>query len=512
MKRCQEIVWVLLMLLAAADANGARFRVCAFSFNRPDEIDVFKSLLPGEDFEVTDLVPHPPLPAGASANGKVSWLTNLCRPDLRCDVAVYSAEFAGHFFGAYGVSLGLQDMEEASCQTRCDGLFHHPREVFLLACNTLATKDEDRRTPEDYLRVLLEHGFDRASAERVVAMRYGPLGPSFREALRRIFMGVPRLYGFSSVAPSGEYAAPLLERYFRSKGDYRQYLERTGWDTAPNRELLAAFRGADFVQVPGLSASEPAAADREAVCRLYDESRSVAERLGTVQRLLERQDFLAFLPGIEAFVGRHPAEDLQGEARGRFAAIRRNETARDEVLRLVHELDVSALQMELAHLAVHLEWMTHAEFRALALDAARRLVGRPLTSEVVDIMCEIPKHEPIGDAFRSEDLPDALFHDPEGIRFVDCLSPADPHVSARLVPALDGPDPAARLWASYALSRRLPLDDALLIRLTAHLSDPDLRDRLRWIFMVQPRLSPAVRRAVAAHDPELADELRARRR
>src|SRR4029077_18850512 len=115
---------------------------------------------------------------------------NLCRSDLRCDVVVYSAEFAGRFFGQYGASLSLQDMEEASCQARCAGFFHHPLEVFLLACNTLATKDEDNRTPAQYLEVLANHGFARASAERVVQARYGALGPSFREALRRIFMDV----------------------------------------------------------------------------------------------------------------------------------------------------------------------------------------------------------------------------------------------------------------------------------------------------------------------------------
>ena len=143
-----------------------------------------------------------------------------------CDLVVYSAEFAGRFFGKQGVSLSLQEMEEASCQPRCTGLFRRPREVFLLACNTLATKDEDSRTPEEYLHVLLDHGFDRAAAERVVELRYGPLGPSFREALRRVFAGVPRIYGFSSVAPRGEYTAPMLARYLRGQGDYATALLR----------------------------------------------------------------------------------------------------------------------------------------------------------------------------------------------------------------------------------------------------------------------------------------------
>ena len=54
-------------------------------------------------------------------------------------MVVLTAEFAGRFFGSCGRSLSLQEMEEASCKARCDGLFHEPTEVFLLACNTLAT-------------------------------------------------------------------------------------------------------------------------------------------------------------------------------------------------------------------------------------------------------------------------------------------------------------------------------------------------------------------------------------
>jgi hypothetical protein len=79
-------------------------------------------------------------------------------------MVVITAEFAGRFFGSCGRSLSLQEMEEASCKAHCDGLFHDPKEVFLLACNTLATKDVDMRGPQIYLQVLLDHGFDRAQA------------------------------------------------------------------------------------------------------------------------------------------------------------------------------------------------------------------------------------------------------------------------------------------------------------------------------------------------------------
>ncbi len=501
---------LLLSPLLAAEGRAAPFRVCAFSFNSPDEVQVFQSRLPETAFEVVDLSPHLPLPPGEAAEG--GWLGSACQKAAQCDIVVFSAEFGGRFFGAYGMSVGLQEMEELSCQKRCQGLFHHPREVFLLACNTLATKDEDRRTPEEYLQVLLEHGFDRASAERVVALRYGPLGPSFREAIRRVFMDVPRIYGFASVAPKGEPTATLLERSFRAKGDYARYLDDTGWEAKPNREILAAFKGTDLVQSAGLSPGEPAAADRTAICGLYDESRSVTQRLRTILRLLDRDDFMVFLPTIQVFVARHPAARMEGEERRLFAQIQEHRAARDQVVRLVRELSVSALKMELAHLALNLEWMKPEEFRSLAVSGARQLLGQPLTSEVVDIECEIAKHNFLGESFKSEDLPDALFKEAEGIRLVDCLALADPRVGPRLLPALDSEDLSTRLWAGYALSRRLPLPDDVLIRLAGHLADPspDLRERLRWTFMAQGTLSKEVAQAVAARDASFDEQLRAR--
>src|SRR5262249_22412186 len=154
---------------------------------------------------------------------------------------------------------------------------------------------------------------DQAAAERVVQMRYGPVGPSFRESLRRAFMGVPRVYGFASVAPRGEASAPMLARYFASVGDYATWLERAGRDTAPDARLFAAFRDTSLAQATGLEASEPGAADRDLVCRLYDESRPVAERLEIAHGLMARSDFLAFLPTMEAFLARHPPRELQGD-------------------------------------------------------------------------------------------------------------------------------------------------------------------------------------------------------
>jgi hypothetical protein len=90
----------------------------------------------------------------------------------------------------------------------------------------------------------------------------------------------------------------------------------------------------------------------------------------------------------------------------------------------------------------------------------------------------------------------------------------DKRISERLVGGLDSTDASVRLWAGYALSRRLPLGDAILLRLARRLTDPspEMRERVRWIFRAQGAVSDEVRRAVAASDAQFVEELRSERR
>lgn len=508
--------------------RAGQFRVCTVAFHSPYEIEAFKPHLFPKNFDFVDLTPAPasvapggesipgtfPAAAGPSVRGKPGWLMDWCRPDLRCDIVVFSGEFAGGFFGNYGIGLNVPEIEEASCQARCQGLFHDPREVFLLACNTLATKTADNRAPREYLHVLLRHGFSQADAERVVELRYGPLGPSFRESLRRSFMGVPRLYGFSSVAPRGEVTASLLQEYFRRKGDYASYLTRAGRDSRPNKELLASFAGTSLVQTAGLTPLEAAAADRALVCRLYDDSQTVVERLRIVQQLFVRPDFFSFVPTVEVFLSRHPPDQMRGEERRLFTEIQSLQTPRRQMIELIYSLNVSTLKMHMAHLALQLGWIDPGEFRRLAEEGATQLLAEPLSSEVVDIACGLTRHVPAGAGLRSEEIPEQLFQHAEGFRLLDCLSPTDPRLSERMLAGLGSIDESTRRWAAYVLSRRLPLDDTVLEALARRLHDPcaDVRNRLQWIFEAQLPLSADVLAAIRERDPALANTLAARSR
>ena len=514
------------MLALAVQAHAAgpirsaapkRLKVCVISLNEPHELDVFRSFLDQDKFEFVDIraaaaAAHPPGVGAPGATGD-SWLLDACVPETVCDLVVYSAEFAGRFFGKQGASLSLQEMEEASCQARCMGLFRRPREVFLLACNTLATKDEDSRTPEQYLQVLLDHGFDRAAAERVVELRYGPLGPSFREALRRVFAGVPRIYGFSSVAPRGEYTAPMLARYLRGQGDYSGALLRTTGDTTPNKALFDSFRGTSMTQVSGLSAREPGAADRDDICALYDETHPVPQRLEMAYALLSRPDALNFVPTLEVFLSRHPPEHMSAGERSILAEIEHLDTARDAVLGLVHKLNVSALKLELAHFAMLVGWLDRKEFHQIAVDGARQLFrqiwAHPLSSETVDIMCAITKYEPLHSDFNVDDLPVPLYQDADGLRLISCLAPSDRRVVAKMLPAMDSADASTRQWAAYAIAQLLPLEEPVLRRLVPYVGDPspEIANRVRWIFQAQGIMPSTGVPPSKTTNPALAREL-----
>src|SRR2546422_873700 len=238
-----------LLLVGLASPAATRLRVCTLAFNGPEEVDVFRTHLRPEDFEIVDL-------------------SSVLAP-----------------------------------------------------------------TPADYLAVLRNHGFEEADAERVVAIRYGPLGQTFRETTRRIFADVPRLYGFSTVAARGERTAVQLERYFESRGDYAHHLLEAWDESRPNPPLKAAFVHTGMVQVSGLSRADSAAGDRDLVCRLYDDGAPLVDRLRVVRNIMARENALSFLPMVEAFLAEHDPATFGAEERAAFAEVQRSDSARAEVLR-----------------------------------------------------------------------------------------------------------------------------------------------------------------------------------
>jgi hypothetical protein len=300
----------------------------------------------------------------------------------------------------------------------------------------------------------------------------------------------------------------MLARYLHVKGDYAAALTHMARDTGRNTALFASFKGTSLAQTVGLTAAEAGAVDRTHICALYDEARSVADRLRIAYGFLVRPDALTFIPTVEVFLSRHPPESFSPPERAIFAEIQSLDEARDAILQLVHRLNVSALKLELAHFAVLAGWLQPAEFHALAVDSATRLLHAPVTSETVDIMCEITKRESLHGDFRAADISPLVYGDPEGLRLLACLAPADPHVSPRILPGLRSPDPALRQWAAYTLTQLVPRDEAVLEQLVPYLNDPspDIAARIRWLFQAQGTLPRGVAQAIRRLDPTLLPE------
>ena len=170
-----------------------------------------------------------------------------------------------------------------------------------------------------------------AEAERLARTLDQRHGESSRDRMRRIFMNVPVIYGFSSVAPLGPAAATLLGRYLQPSS-----IAEVG-SGRPSPRLLSHFATESMIAVSGLSESEPRAAYRREVCQFIDDRLSPAEKLGFIHGLLHRDmaEVRMFLERIEGLFASLTESERQAPA---FTAaldeITRDHVARDRYLAL----------------------------------------------------------------------------------------------------------------------------------------------------------------------------------
>src|SRR4029078_7335177 len=149
-------------------------------------------------------------------------------------------------------------MERVSCTNSCSGLFAQLKEVYLFGCNTL-NPEAMRSATAEVVRSLIRAGNTRADAERIARMLADRHAESNRDRMRHIFKDVPVIYGFSSKAPLGRTAGPMLERYFQTGA---------GGEIGSGRasaKLLGLFAPTSMTVTAGMSDSDPRAGFRRDV-------------------------------------------------------------------------------------------------------------------------------------------------------------------------------------------------------------------------------------------------------
>ena len=222
MKRIDPLKLVISIILFGAFQSAYATKLCSMTFNSSDEKKVMSSVY-GEAYE---LVPD---------NKDPNWLDKACKAPVKCDVLLVSGHFGGVFFGEKSSpTLDLKTLENLSCNQRCPSI-DNAQSVFLMGCNTLATKQPDSISIDQYLHVLVQDGFPRYLAEEVASSRYLDYGFSLEDRMKLAFPNAKVLYGFSSKGPLGAEAAPRLKKAFSNVRN----------ENIESR-LLSAFEGTSF--------------------------------------------------------------------------------------------------------------------------------------------------------------------------------------------------------------------------------------------------------------------------
>ncbi len=375
----RAVIVLLGALACAVGAPAAPKTVCTVTINSSDERDVLRRHLPADEYRFVELVQP----------GKPDWLAAACQRGVTCDALVISGhfddgtEFYTDRFEDREV-LTVDELQQASCSASCGGLFSQLKEVYLFGCNTL--KSDPRHVASgEVLRSLQRAGHSQADAQRMATLLNERYGESNRDRLRHIFKDVPVLYGFSSKAPLGRVAGPLLERYLQTAPAGEVAGGR------PSATLLGLFGPASMIAVPGLTDGDAHAAFRGDMCSLADTRPSDAQKVAFMHAVLKRDitEVRMFLPHLERYAGAlGPAQRLVPEVAAALGRIEADPAARERYLAFARDADDASVQMRMTALARFLGWLTPAQERAefmqmVAARMARGAIGR----HEVDLVC-----------------------------------------------------------------------------------------------------------------------------
>ncbi len=333
-----------------------KYQVCSITINSADEIETFKKFLSTKDFNFVELLPAKVNPAEGH---DASWFKHACkRTDIQCDILIVSGHFGGIFFGDSGYILSTGMLEEMACQNKCPGILSNVKEIFLFGCNTLASKEKDSRTYQEYLQVLLDHGMAREDAERVVASRYSPLGTPFYARMNFIFSSANEeeylkflldkgmskedieraaasryttVYGFNELSPLGPHIRKPLSNYLKAInqkfGSYANYLKSEQYKRLPrNQELFDNLAPSSLNQSQISLANESPEQKRffKNKCQLYNDRQSFVQRMMVLKDIFESEKSGSAFWAIDYFLRNNEKEVIEGQGRRISRFIRKN--------------------------------------------------------------------------------------------------------------------------------------------------------------------------------------------
>ena len=418
----------------APTVSPDKYSFCSITINSDNEIKAFQRRLAGSKFEFHELT---------KLGDRSNWFQKACESGIRCDVLLISGHYGGSFFGDSGFSLSQNEIDEYSCKENCKNLLGNQIEVFFFGCNTLATKERDGRSDDEYRRVLVEHGMSVADATRVVESRYGAVGQSSRDRMRWAFADAKHLYGFQGKAPLGADIEKPLLNYLDSVGDYARHLEKIETEKnlailnqlnsnlsknmsfTPNTKLedsLSAFP--NLRQCAGVSSDSPDFEFRTKICSLHDDKNSIESRLDTIASLMRSNELLAYIPTIDHFFRKNSPTTYNDSQKNIYESLNRITKNKDAVLKLVDTMKSPILAVDLVTFSHHVGWLTGATYRDKIKKVIKGVLRPEMNYEDRDVICSMQDVQP---DFKYEDFPLEFYQKGDGY-FLDalaCLRPTD---------------------------------------------------------------------------------------
>jgi hypothetical protein len=373
----------LVAALVAPDAQAQRKTVCTITVNSADEKDTFRRYLPADQYDFVELVER----------GRPDWLASACRAGVRCDVLLISGHFdGGDEFYSDRVdareSLPVDEMERVSCSDSCPGLFSQLKEVYLFGCNTL-NADKLSTASAEVTRALLRSGHSAADAGRVAVLLDAQHADSNRDKMRMIFKDVPVIYGFSSKAPLGAKAGPLLERYFKGDGTAAVGTGR------PSEKLLQLFAASSMTVASGATDADPQAGYRRDMCQFADDRLSAAQRVAFVHSLLDRDmaEVRAFLDPLEKYaMSLGDAERQTPVVSNALRDIAADGAAKARWLAFARDADEPQVRARMIALASRFGWLSAAERDNELVRLVRDMYARSAVDTAeVDLACTLTR-------------------------------------------------------------------------------------------------------------------------
>jgi hypothetical protein len=445
------------LLLAAAAATpaalAARQTVCTITVNSPDEREAFRRNLPTDRFDFVELVEH----------RRPDWLRSACERKVRCDVLVVSGHFAGtEFYSSrpeVNETLRVDELERASCGGSCPDLFAHLKEVYLFGCDSLKAEPVASAMPE-IVRGLVREGRSTPDAERFARDLSRGEGEDARDRMRRVFAGVPLIYGFSSLAPYGRTAGPLLERYFGSApaGEVGS--------GQPSERLLALFGPTSMIATRGMSEGDADWDRRAQACRFYGDRTAAAGKVDGVHRELagDMPHVRMAFDRVERFLAAlSPAERADAAVADALARLAADAPLRARYLAVERATEDPALRVRMVDFGRTAGWLTGPERHEELARAIGDVIARPsMGFGDVDLVCALNGDRGLDDA-RALAKAGAARTSSQAAALA-CLG--DVPARARVLRLLASAD-AAEVQLAQAYLRHRPVTDAAELRAMA---------------------------------------------